>query len=156
MVWLVPMANAAAVTVLARYASGEQRPGLAATLFIIFRNPFIWATFIGIAINLAGLSIYPPLFATLGLLGGGAIAASLLMVGAGLMLADAFPPTRVAVAGCLLKLIGMPLVVFAWAAIFGNTGTPWSLPSSVRRYKPRQTAMCWPARWAVMHLCSQP
>lgn len=122
MVWLVPIANAAAVAVLARYAGGETKPSIAATLYIIFRNPFIWATFLGLAINLAGITIYQPLFATLSLVGGGAIAVSLLMVGAGLMLRDAFPPTRAAIAGCVLKLFGMPLVVFAWAAVFGVTG----------------------------------
>ena len=122
MVWLVPMANAAAVAVLARYAGGDHRPGMPATLYIIFRNPFIWATFIGLAINLAGISLYQPLLATLGLLGGGAIAASLLMVGAGLMPEAALPPTRAAIAGCVLKLLGMPAVVFVWAAVFGIDG----------------------------------
>lgn len=122
MVWLVPMANAAAVAVMARYAGGDQRPGTAATLYIIFRNPFIWATFIGLAINLAGIRLYGPVLATLELLGGGAIAASLLMVGAGLMLKEALAPTRAALAGCGLKLLGMPAVVALWAWGLGVTG----------------------------------
>ena len=122
MVWLVPLANAAAVAVLAKYAGGAQKTSAATTLYIIFRNPFIWATFIGLAINLAGIVIYPPIYATFNLLGGGALAATLLMVGSGLMLRDAFPPTRAAIAGCCLKLLGMPLIVWLCATVFGVTG----------------------------------
>ena len=123
MAWLVPLANAAAVAVLARYADTDQNPNLKRTLYIVFRNPFIWATMIGLAINLGGVEIYKPFRATMEMLAGAAIASGLLMVGSGLQLKDAMAPNRAAIAGTFMKLIAMPLIVIAWATLFDVTGT---------------------------------
>ena len=45
-----------------------------------------------------------------------------MQIWSGLMLRDALPPTRAAIAGSALKLIAMPAVVVIWAAVFGVTG----------------------------------
>ncbi|MGI9464397.1 MAG: AEC family transporter, partial [Aestuariivirgaceae bacterium] len=127
MAWLVPLSNGTAVAVLARFAAGDEQPGAGRIFYIVFRNPFIWATFAGMAINLMGLALYQPILATLDLLGGAAIASGLLMVGAGLRLRDTLPPNRAAIAGTATKLIGMPLLVLAWSSVFGLSGTTFTV-----------------------------
>lgn len=126
MACLVPLANALNVIVLAKYASDETPPW-SRTVYIVFRNPFIWATIIGLAINLLHIPIYKPLMTTLNLLGGAALGTGLLMVGAGLLLQYTLPPRLPALFGTLTKLLIMPGLVFLWAQVFGLTGVSFAV-----------------------------
>ncbi|MFO0992998.1 MAG: AEC family transporter [Hyphomicrobiales bacterium] len=118
---LVPVANIVNVAVIARNA-GARPLTYRQTAYVVFRNPFIWATAIGLAINLAGLPIYEPMMTGLHMLGGAAIGTGLLMVGAGLHAEEAKWPSPAVWLGTGLKLLGMPMIVFAWIFIFGVSG----------------------------------
>lgn len=118
---LVPVANIVNVAVIARNA-GSRQLSYKQTAFVVFRNPFIWATAIGLAINLAGIPIYEPMMTGLHMLGGAAIGTGLLMVGAGLHAEEARRPSPAVWLGTGLKLLGMPVIVFAWISIFGISG----------------------------------
>lgn len=119
---LVPVANIMAVYVVTRNA-GSIKPTLRKTMYVVFRNPFIWATAMGMLINFAGIPIYEPLMTSMGMLGGAAIGAGLLMVGAGLSTKEAIRPSPAAWAGTALKLIGMPALVVLWSLVTGLSGT---------------------------------
>jgi malonate transporter and related proteins len=118
---LVPLANFAAVYVVTQNANGK-KPGVAETLYVVFRNPFIWATAIGLAINFGGVPIYAPVMSILNLLGGAAVGVGLLMVGAGLRVGDAAKPSPAVMLGTVLKLFGTPLLVMMWSLLTGLEG----------------------------------
>lgn len=126
MACLVPLANALNIIVLAKYAS-EQPPPWSRTAYIVFRNPFIWATIIGLIINLLQIPIYKPLMTTLDLLGGAALGTGLLMVGAGLLLHYALPPKLPTLFGTMTKLLLTPGLVAVWALVFGLTGVGFAV-----------------------------
>jgi malonate transporter len=118
---LVPVANIVNVAVIARNA-GARQLSYRQTAYVVFRNPFIWATAIGLAINLSGVRLYEPIMTGMHMLGGAAIGTGLLMVGAGLHAEEARRPSPVVWLGTGLKLLGMPVIVFAWITIFGISG----------------------------------
>lgn len=118
---LVPLANFGAVFVLAHNAGGT-RPGFGRTAYLVFRNPFIWATLAGLACNLLHIQMWPPILSTLNLLGGAAIGSGLMLIGAGLQLQDAARPSPLVWLGTGLKLLGMPVLVFAWSLVTGLEG----------------------------------
>lgn len=118
---LVPVANLAAVYVVAQNAGTQPLPARQ-LLYVIFRNPFIWATTLGLLINLSGIPIAAPVMSTLSMLGGAAIACGLLMVGAGLRVEEIRRPSPAVWLGTLLKLLGMPLLVTLWSLVFGIDG----------------------------------
>jgi hypothetical protein len=137
---LVPLANIMAVAVVAQNAGGR-RLTLRETIYVVFRNPFIWATALGLAINLSGVPIYAPVMTGLGMLGGAAIGSGLLMVGAGLYTGERFNPTPAVWMGTFLKLIGTPLLVIAWSLVTGVSGTAFvacmvcaSVPTAMSAY----------------------
>jgi hypothetical protein len=118
---LVPFANVLAVYVVAKNAAGRE-PTLAETLPVVMRNPFIWATAVGLAINAGGVAFHGPLMATMNTLGAAAIGVGLLMVGAGLAASQDGSLSWAAIAGTALKLVVTPLLVIAWAMVSGLTG----------------------------------
>lgn len=126
MACLVPLANALNVIVLAKYAS-DSVPSWSRTIYIVFRNPFIWATFVGLAINLLEIPVYKPLMTTLDLLGGAALGTGLLMVGAGLLLRYALPPNAPALFGTVTKLLIMPALTVLWSLLFGLSGVSFAV-----------------------------
>ncbi len=118
---LVPVANVMAVTVVARNVA-HNRLSWAETAYVVFRNPFIWATAAGLLINLAEIPIYAPLLSAAGMLGGAAVGAGLLMVGAGLSTQEALRPSAAVWAGTALKLLGTPVLVLGWSLLTGVSG----------------------------------
>jgi predicted permease len=118
---LVPVANIVNVAVVARN-SGSRQLTYAQTAYVVFRNPFIWATAIGLAINFLAIPIYEPIMTGLHTLGGAAIGTGLLMVGAGLHAEEARRPSPAAWLGTGLKLAGMPAIVAIWVIVFGISG----------------------------------
>ncbi|WP_373504531.1 AEC family transporter [Aestuariivirga sp.] len=119
---LVPPANIMAVAVVAQNA-GSQKLTLRETAYVVFRNPFIWATAAGLLINLAGIPIYEPVMTSMSMLGGAAIASGLLMVGAGLSTSETIRPSAPVLTGTALKLLGTPLIVILWSSVTGVSGT---------------------------------
>ena len=140
MACLVPASNALNVAVLARYAS-QATPDARRVAYIVFRNPFIWATIVGMSINLLAIEVYQPIMTTLDLLGGAALGTGLLMVGSGLRLRNTLPPSLPALVGMMTKLWLMPCLVAAWSFVFGLTGTAFvvaiicaSVPTAMNSY----------------------
>jgi predicted permease len=136
----VPIANVMAVYVVAHSVSARELTWRETT-YIVFRNPFIWATAIGLLINFAGLTIYAPVMTAMGMLGGAAIASGLLMVGAGLSTREAIHPSPAVWLGTSLKLFGTPALVLIWSFATGITGTAFvaciacaSVPTAMSSY----------------------
>src|SRR4051812_29730159 len=83
MVAMIPVLNAMSVWVLVRYAS-TRIPDWRAVTATIARNPFIWACFLGLALNPVSSWIPQPAHAFVDALGRSSLALGLLIVGAGL------------------------------------------------------------------------
>ena len=137
---LVPVANVMAVTVVARNVA-HNRLSWTETAYVVFRNPFIWATAAGLVINFAGIPVYGPLLSAAGMLGGAAVGAGLLMVGAGLSTDEGFRPSPAVWAGTALKLLGTPLLVTGFSLVTGVTGNAYlacmvcaSVPTAMSAY----------------------
>jgi predicted permease len=114
---MVPLANVAAVSMLARHGSAGVWRELA-------RNPLILATLAGLAWNLAGWPMPLPALKFLGRLSEASIALGLLTVGAALKIRGAFGSGGRGLAAWLMavKLLVMPAAALAVARALGMTG----------------------------------
>lgn len=118
---MVPVINVENVAVLTVFGSGGDRR-IGAILLTIVKNPLIWSTVSGIVVNLLGIRLYGPIETTLDILGRGALAATLFLVGAGLALNTLLKPSLPVVVASTLKLAVMPVLVFLWGYNFGLDG----------------------------------
>ncbi|WP_295585818.1 AEC family transporter [uncultured Lamprocystis sp.] len=112
---LVPMANLAAVAVLARHGEGRW-------LRELIGNPLILATAAGLAFSLTGLEVPELASTTLELLSRASLPLGLIAVGAGLRL-DALDHARGHLwYGVAVKLLILPAVALGLSLAFGLTG----------------------------------
>ena len=114
---MVPIANVAAVWMLARHGSlGVWRE--------LARNPLILATLAGLLWNVAGWPMPEPALKLLGRLAEASIALGLLSVGAALRIRGAFGSGGRVAAGWLIvvKLLVMPAAALTSARALGMTG----------------------------------
>ncbi|WP_421579544.1 AEC family transporter [Shinella sp. M31] len=88
----------------------------------ILTNPMIIGSVLGVAINLLGIEIYKPLMQTVEMVADTSLSLGLIMVGAGLKLADALKPRPLALLPVVLKLVFMPLVMTGAAYALGMRG----------------------------------
>ena len=88
----------------------------------IATNPMIIGSVAGVAVNLLKIPIYHPLMEAAELVGHTSLSLGLLMVGAGLKLADALKPRPLALLPVVLKLLFMPLVMTVSAYALGIRG----------------------------------
>jgi predicted permease len=121
MVAMIPLLNALAVWVLARYAT-PARPDWRSILLAIVQNPFIWACGIGLALNPLAAWIPSPAHAFVDALGRSSLALGLLIVGAGLRVGELIHPNATMFLACALKLIVMPAIAIAIGAGLGLSG----------------------------------
>ncbi len=114
---MVPIANVAAVSMLARHGNGGVWRELA-------RNPLILATLAGLLWNAAGWPMPEPALKFLGRLAEASIALGLLSVGAALRIRGAFGSGGRVAAGWLVivKLVLMPAAALFVARALGLTG----------------------------------
>lgn len=114
---MVPLANVAAVSMLARH-------GGAGVLRELARNPLILATLAGLLWNVAGWTMPEPALKFLGRLAEASIALGLLSVGAALKLRGAFGDGGRLAAGWLIavKLVVMPAAALLVARLLGMSG----------------------------------
>jgi predicted permease len=122
MVAMIPLLNALAVWVLARYAT-PARPDWRGVLLAILQNPFIWACAIGLALNPFAAWIPGPAHAFVDALGRSSLALGLLIVGAGLRIDELVHPKALMFVACGLKLIVMPAMAIAIGMALGLSGT---------------------------------
>lgn len=119
---LAPLINVTTILVMAVYA-GSGGTSARSVMREIITNPFIISSLIGLVINLGGVPIPDPVITTLDILAGPALAIGLLMVGAGLRLRYALPPTAPVWVAAALRLIGMPLLMLTFGLLMGLDAT---------------------------------
>jgi len=113
---MVPLANVAAVGMLARHGGNSLWRELV-------KNPLVLATLAGMLWNMLGLGLPAPLAQFLGRLAEAAIALGLLAVGAALRLKGTPGGGHGAAAWFLaVKLVGVPLAAIGMARLFGLSG----------------------------------
>jgi predicted permease len=101
--------------------SGESR-GVKSFIIRIITNPIIIGAALGVAVNLSGVSVYPPLMKTVDLVASASLGLGLITVGAGLKIADALKPQPSILLTAVLKLIVFPIVAIGLALAFGFSG----------------------------------
>ncbi|MCD1634823.1 AEC family transporter [Martelella mediterranea] len=110
------------INVLVLVSFSEEKTDIRVMVRNVVTNPMIIAALVSIVINVLGIPIYDPLYAALDLLARAALGMGLLLVGAGLVIADALKPKPMVLLPTALKLILFPLVTYALATAFGITG----------------------------------
>lgn len=108
----VPFANLVSVWMLARH-------GEAKIWREIVRNPLIWATALGLLLNLAGVTPAQPVQIFLGRLADASIALGLLAVGAALKLREQSGLRAASVYLLLVKLVALPAIAAVLGWLFG-------------------------------------
>lgn len=114
---LIPVLNVLCVIVLRRFGTGGGSlwRGLAT-------NPYILGTIAGFALNASGMPLPNAMLLALDILGRSALAAGLILVGAGLRLGDLSRPSPALWAAIGLRLLIAPLLGLAFATLFGLAG----------------------------------
>lgn len=119
---IIPPLNVINVSVLARFTDGDS--GLGDVLRKLLKNPFIIACVIGATLNLTGIGLPPQIYSLFDILGGGALGLGLLTVGAGLHFSLVLDHRLLVSFGAAIRLLGMPLLMFTGAWLFGIEGVP--------------------------------
>lgn len=115
----IPVLNVLCVLTLARYGAHGQSTSLKGQALFLIKNPLIIACLVGIAMNVAGLSLPRGIEPVFKMLGGIAAPMGLLTVGAGLQWEAARNGGRAVLLACALKLAIYPLMLFAAAKLWG-------------------------------------
>ncbi len=113
--FMVPVANVAAVLMLARHSESHW-------LREILLNPLILATAGGIAFSLAGIPLPTMINTTLGLLSQASLPMGLIAVGAGLHLQGLHSEQGTLWYGVAVKLLVLPAIAWGLALLFGLSG----------------------------------
>jgi len=113
--FMVPVANVAAVLMLARHSESHW-------LKEILLNPLILATAGGIAFSLAGIPLPTMVNTTLGLLSQASLPMGLIAVGAGLHLQGLHSEQGTLWYGVAVKLLVLPAIAWGLALLFGLSG----------------------------------
>jgi malonate transporter len=118
---MVPLLNVLAFYVLSRFAGGPAQTPVR-MLKSFAANPYIWSCAIGIAVNGSGLPLPKPIGSFVEILGRAALAAGLLIVGAGLDVRRLARPEAAHLISIGAKLFALPLIAVALARLFGVGG----------------------------------
>ena len=118
---MVPLLNTLAFSVLVRYAGGPPQTRLQ-TLRSFVTNPYIWSCAIGLALNATGLPVPKAVGSFIEILGRAALAAGLLIVGAGLDVRRLAKPEAVHLVSIAAKLFALPLIAVTLARLAGVDG----------------------------------
>ena len=118
---MVPMSNALCVFALARF-SGVHPPGAKAVLGMMLKNPLIIACLAGFVLNYTGIGMPPVVGPVIEILAQAALPIGILCVGAGLDLSVLRSAGRRVIEASLLRLFGMPLLMWALCLLFGVSG----------------------------------
>jgi malonate transporter len=119
---IIPPLNIINVIVLAHY--GDAEGNLPQVFRKLLKNPFIIACAVGSFLNISGLGLTPLLYNVADIIGSGALGIGLLTVGAGIHLSGIRDHRGLVVFGALLRLVGMPALMFTGCLLFGVEGLP--------------------------------
>jgi hypothetical protein len=117
---MVPVIQIMAVLVLLLYGEGQASPTPLTLLQRLALNPLIIACAVGFLLNQTDVPDF--IYETLTMTGNGAIALTLLAVGAGLNFAKATQTRLLVAVGVLIRLIGMPLLMLGMSWLTGLDG----------------------------------
>ncbi|QRM31770.1 AEC family transporter [Microvirga sp. VF16] len=118
---MVPLLNLLAFYVFIRFA-GQPRRSPWDILRSFLTNPFIWSCAVGLTLNLLAPPLPRPLAGYIEVMGRAALAAGLLIVGAGLDIRRLASPGLPHVLTASLKLILMPVIAVTYARFIGVSG----------------------------------
>ncbi|MBM6579247.1 AEC family transporter [Microvirga sp. BT689] len=118
---MVPLLNLLAFYVFIRFA-GQPRRSPWDILRSFVTNPFIWSCAVGLALNLLAPPLPKPLAAYIDLIGRAALAAGLMIVGAGLDIRRLARPGLPHILAAGLKLVLMPVMAGTLAGLVGVAG----------------------------------
>ncbi|MES9871558.1 MAG: AEC family transporter [Candidatus Sedimenticola sp. 6PFRAG7] len=119
---IIPPLNIINVALLASLVGGGN--GVWDVVKKLFRNPFIIACFVGALLNLTGIGLPGPVYKVFDMMGSGALGLGLLVVGAGLEFGKVRDHRFLVAFGTCIRLLGMPLLMFTGAWLFGIEGMP--------------------------------
>lgn len=119
---MVPLLNVLALYVFVRFAGGPRQTGRE-ILRTFVTNPFIWSCAAGLALNAVAGLVPKSVLLSADIIGRAALAAGLLVVGAGLDLRSLARPGPTHVVAVGLKLVLMPVMAVALAGLAGVTGS---------------------------------
>ncbi|WP_026612480.1 AEC family transporter [Ensifer aridi] len=108
------------VAVLVWFGGGSR--GVGFFFLKIATNPLIISSAVGILFNLTGLQLYAPVMTAIDMLATASLSLGLIMVGAGLKIADALKPSMPALLAVALKLLVMPMFMVGGSALLGIRG----------------------------------
>jgi malonate transporter and related proteins len=120
---LIPLVNVLSVLILSRFARGEAFE-LKRTVLTLVRNPFIWSCAVGLALKPFAGFVPAAVVTFIDITGRGALAAGLLVVGAGLELSRLARPGLPHAVAIGFKLVLMPGLVLLAALALGLEGAP--------------------------------
>lgn len=118
---MVPLLNLLAFYVFIRFA-GRPRQSPWEILRSFLTNPFIWSCALGLALNLLAPPLPKPIAGYIELMGKAALAAGLLIVGAGLDIRRLAKPGMPHLIAAVLKLLLMPVMAVTLARSVGVSG----------------------------------
>ncbi|MBM1171590.1 AEC family transporter [Microvirga arabica] len=119
---MVPLLNLLAFYVFIRFA-GQPRRSPLDILRSFVTNPFIWSCAVGLALNLLAPPLPKPMAAYIEVIGRAALAAGLLIVGAGLDIRRLARPGLPHALSAGLKLVLLPVIAGTLAGFMGVTGS---------------------------------
>ena len=115
----IPLLNVMCVLTLVRYGNHGQGTSLRHQLLFLAKNPLIIACLVGIALNIAGITVPAGIEPALKMLGSMAAPMGLLTVGAGLQWHAARSGSRAIGFACALKLLVYPAMLFGLSRLWG-------------------------------------
>ncbi|WP_341910587.1 AEC family transporter [Ferrovibrio terrae] len=115
----IPVLNVLCVLTLARYGAHGQSTSFKGQVLFLAKNPLIIACLIGIAMNLADITLPAGIAPVFKMLGSMAAPMGLLTVGAGLQWEAARNGGRAVLLSCALKLMVYPLMLYGAAKLWG-------------------------------------
>lgn len=117
----IPVVNVMTVAVHSRWGEG-QNPSLRGVARSLITNPLLVACVLGLAVNLSGLELPPPVMDLMTIIGRGALGVTLMCVGAGLDLKAISAKPGLMAAGVAMKLLVAPLVFIGIGLALGLQG----------------------------------
>jgi len=118
---MIPLANV--VSVFALVAHAETPPDKKPKPFLaLATNPLLWACAAGGTLAATGLKLTGPMGETINILGNAGLAAGLLSAGAGISLARLRAAGMRTFGWSLVRLLGLPILVFGIAKLIGLEG----------------------------------